>query len=61
MDDLLLSFANDEGDVIDVPAGADVAALVASARSNGAGGTVLGGTLTLEHTNSSDVSATWFV
>ena len=62
MDDLQLRFG--QHDVIDVPDGTDVAALVASARSDGAGGTILthaGGTLTLEHVAPGDVAADWFV
>ncbi len=63
VDDLLLSVqgTSGDGDVIDVPAGTNVAALVASAQSDGSGGTVLKGGLTLEDTNPSDVSASWFV
>lgn len=61
VDDLLLGFPGGDGDVIDVPAGTNVAALIAGATSNGTGSTVLNGGLTLEHTNPGDVSASWFV
>lgn len=64
MDDFLLRYRDGEGDVIDVPAGTDIAALVASATSDGHGGTMLahaGGTLDLVGVNPADVSASWFV
>lgn len=66
MDDLLLRYAGTgtAGDVIDVPNATDVAALIADATSDGAGGTVLthsDGTLTLVGVNPASLSADWFV
>lgn len=62
MDDLTLSYG--EGDLIDVADGTDIAALIASAVSDGMGGATLshdGGSLTLVGIAPEDVSADWFV
>ena len=64
MDDLLLAFTSGDGDAIEVPLGTDIDALVASAESDGAGGTVLtldGQTMTLEGVDPDAVSPDWFV
>jgi hypothetical protein len=65
MDDLLLGFLSD-GDVIDLAPGANVATVVASARSDGQGGTVISpgggsGPLTLQGVAPAEVDASWFV
>jgi len=64
MDDLLVDFGFGGGDKIDVPDGTNVAALAASAVSNGSGGTLLthaGGTLNLVGVDPGAVSADWFI
>lgn len=63
MDDLLLNYGA-PGDVIDVSNGYDVAALAASAATDGHGGTLLThsqGTVTLVGVDPWDVSEAWFV
>lgn len=63
MDDLVLMY-EEAGDVIDVADGTDVAALMASAQTDGSGGTILThsqGTVNLVGVNPGDVSADWFV
>lgn len=64
VDDLSLSMGAVEGDKIDLADGTDIAALVASAVSNGSGGTLLthaGGTLNLVGVDPGAVSADWFI
>lgn len=65
-DDIRIRYAGTpgDGDRIDVPDGTNIAALVASAASDGHGGTLLkyqGGQLDLEGVAAGSVSAAWFV
>lgn len=62
MDDLLLAYGSGPGDVLDA-GGADVSAILNSARSDGNGGTILThaqGTITLVGVDPAGVSAEWF-
>ncbi|MFO1160937.1 MAG: hypothetical protein U1E60_19005 [Reyranellaceae bacterium] len=63
-DDIRLAFDNAPGDRIDVPDGTDVAALVASAVTDGLGGSLVihsQGTIHLVGVQPQDVKADWFV
>jgi hypothetical protein len=60
----MISMSGGGGDKIDVPVGTNIAALVASAASDGHGGTLLkdqGGQLDLQGIAPASVSADWFI
>lgn len=63
MDDLVLRYSGSETDVIQVPIGTDLAALMATATSDGHGGTMLAtaeGTLTIAGVLPASVNSSWF-